>query len=302
MIAAIFPGQGSQKPGMARELVANLPEAREVFDTISAALSLDLQKLCFDTDEETLRKTENAQIALFASSVAAYKTLNRGDLFAGHSVGEYAALVCSGVLTVEEGAKLVQTRGQIMATSGQDRAGTMAAVLGLDRQELEAVCKASSNADEVAVIANDNCPGQLVISGDTAAVLRASAAATEAGAKRVIPLNVSGAFHSPLMEVPAKKMGDALRSASFTDGISVIANVTAEPETSGWPNLLELQLKSPVRWTETVQKMVTLGATTFVEYGVGEVLCGLVRRISREVATCAVYDLASLEKAKEVSA
>jgi [acyl-carrier-protein] S-malonyltransferase len=178
----------------------------------------------------------------------------------------------------------------------------MAAVLGMEREALEKVCAQASGADAVVVIANDNCPGQLVISGDRAAVERAAALAQEAGAKRVLPLNVSGAFHSPLMEDAATQMRKALEEAEFTRGATrpIYANVTAVAQTDPgiWPDLLEAQLKRPVRWTETIVNMKADGFTTFIEFGVGEVLCGLIRRIDREALTTAVYDLATLEQAQ----
>ncbi len=250
-------------------------------------------------DEETLRQTQNAQLALYTCGVAAYRILgDKATAFAGHSVGEYAALAAAGVLTVEDGARLVHRRGELMASVGNDRPGGMAAVLGLERAALEAVCLEASEGDEVAVIANDNCPGQLVISGDKSAVERAGALASEAGAKRVLPLNVSGAFHSPLMAEPARRMREALDGVQFQTGAAVFANVTAgrQEYPAKWPDLLERQLMSPVRWTESVQAMIASSVTTFIECGVGEVLCGLIKRIDREVTTQAVFDLASLEK------
>jgi len=301
MLAAVFPGQGSQKPGMGQDLYENVPEARSVFDEVSSATGLDLPKLCFETDEDTLRQTQNAQIALFTCGVAAYRSLAaRGTsaaVMAGHSVGEYAALASAGILSITEGAKLVQRRGDLMARSGNLRPGGMAAILGLERDPLAEVCAAVSTADSVVVIANDNCPGQLVISGDKDAVDRACAAATEAGAKRALPLNVSGAFHSPLMEEAAAAMGEALRQATFQSGsATVYANVTAaaQHDPAAWAGLLEAQLKNPVRWTESMQAMIADGVTEIVECGSGEVLCGLMKRISRDVASRAVQDSASL--------
>lgn len=302
MLAAVFPGQGSQKPGMGQDLYNNVPEARSVFDEVSEATGIDVAKLCFETDEDTLRQTQNAQIALYTCGVAAFRALAaRGvmaPVMAGHSVGEYAALASAGILSVADGGKLVQRRGDLMARSGSLRPGGMAAILGLERDNLDAVCLSVSHPDSVAVIANDNCPGQLVISGDKDAVERASAAALEAGAKRALPLNVSGAFHSPLMEEAAVAMGEALRQATFTDGsATVYANVTAsvQKDSGKWAEMLELQLKNPVRWTESMQAMIEAGVTQIVECGTGEVLCGLMKRISRDVSSAAVQDTASLE-------
>ena len=227
MVAAVFPGQGSQKPGMGRELFESEPHAAEVFARAGDALGFDVAALCFETDEDTLRQTENAQVALFTCGEAAF------GIAAGHSVGEYAALAAAGFLTVEDGARLVRRRGLLMAASGQARPGAMAAVLGLEREALEGVCQAASDVG-VVVIANDNCPGQLVISGSVEGVARAGELASEAGAKRVLSLNVSGAFHSPLMTEAAAEMGAALREVEFRPGrMPVVANATAEsPRTS----------------------------------------------------------------------
>lgn len=288
---------------MGRELYDNVAEARAVFDAVSAATGRDLAEICFTYDEESLRQTQNAQLALYTCGVAAYRAYgDRAQAFAGHSVGEYAAIAAAGAVSVADGARLVQRRGELMAMAGAERPGTMAAVLGMEREALEKVCAQASGADAVVVIANDNCPGQLVISGDRAAVERAAALAQEAGAKRVLPLNVSGAFHSPLMEDAATQMRKALEEAEFTRGATrpIYANVTAVAQTDPgiWPDLLEAQLKRPVRWTETIVNMKADGFTTFIEFGVGEVLCGLIRRIDREALTTAVYDLATLEQAQ----
>jgi [acyl-carrier-protein] S-malonyltransferase len=306
MFAIIFPGQGSQKPGMGKDLYDHGPVARTIFERVSSAIGRDVAELCFASDEETLRQTQNAQIALYTCGVAAWEELASRipDLvpsaMAGHSVGEYAALAAAQVFSVEDGAKLVQLRGELMAESGRDRPGTMAAVLGLERVQLEQVCKEASTQG-IAVIANDNCPGQLVISGDMEGIRLASELASAAGAKRVLPLNVSGAFHSPLMEAPASRMAEALAEVTFRPPQAmVISNVTAHEETSGWPQLLEQQLKSPVRWTESVLRMRTLGIGTFFECGSGEVLCGLIRRIDREAVSVAVQDVAGVANALEV--
>jgi len=301
MIAVVFPGQGSQKPGMGKALHDARTEARHTFETVSEATGVDTAKLCFETDEETLRQTQNAQLALYTCSMAAWACLDahiRGivtiDAYAGHSVGEYAALAASRTVTVEEGARLVKTRGEIMARAGDEWPGTMAAVLGLERDDLEAVCKSTPGN---VVIANDNCPGQLVISGDVDSVRHAGEAATAKGAKRVLPLNVSGAFHSPLMDHSAVEMRKALDAATFSEGGRVFANVTAQPvvQTGRWPELLEKQLQSPVRWTETIQNMLNEGIQTYIECGSGDVLSGLIRRIDRETKTLKVNDLDSLE-------
>lgn len=298
MVAVVFPGQGSQKPGMGKELFEAQAEAREVFERVAAATGVDTQKLCFELDEETLRQTQNAQLALFTCGVAAFRCLpeavrSQVRATAGHSVGEYAAIAAAEVVSLEDGAKLVQKRGELMAKSGESWPGTMAAVLGLDRDSLQAACDA---VDGVVVIANDNCPGQLVISGEVAAVEAAGKKAQELGAKRVLPLNVSGAFHSPLMEQPSIEMGQALAAATWSaPKFAVYANVTAAPESTDYAGLLERQLLKPVRWTESIERMLADGVDTFIECGAGEVLSGLVKRITKEARTLKVNDVASLE-------
>ncbi len=297
MIAVVFPGQGSQKPGMGADFFET-PAAAEIVEEIEEATGFDVRMLCLELDEEVLRQTENAQMALFACGLMAKACLPiRAQVLAGHSIGEYAALTAAGAISVGDGARLVQKRGELMATSGADRPGGMAAVLGLERAEIEKVC--ATVTDGVVVVANDNCPGQLVISGDLAAVQAAAPLLTEAGAKRVIPLNVSGAFHSPLMEDSAKEMRKALDQVEFRRSqIRVVSNVTSESndDPAKWPQLLEDQLRSPVRWTESIQNMIAAGVTTFIECGGGEVLSGLIRRINRDVKTLSVGDSASLEK------
>lgn len=287
---------------MGKELYESREEARQVFDEISEATGQDVRHLCFDMPEDELRETQNAQLALFTVGLASYRSVRdfhpelQIDGMAGHSVGEYAALAAAGVLPLGAAARLVRARGQIMADAGREAPGTMAAVLGLEREALEQVCE---ETDGVVVVANDNCPGQLVISGGVDAVKRASELASSKGAKRVLPLNVSGAFHSPLMEGPAARMVEALEQESFQLGdATVYANVTAEPalDAERWPKMLEDQLRSPVRWTETIQNMIRDGYETFIECGPGEVLSGLIRRVSKEVKTVSVGDPSGLEK------
>ncbi|MBL8061276.1 MAG: ACP S-malonyltransferase [Chthonomonas sp.] len=298
MFAAVFPGQGSQKPGMGHSLYENFDAAKQVFDEVSGALQIDVAKLCFESSEDELRQTQNAQIALYTCGLAAYRALameGYADALAGHSVGEYAAVVASGALTVREGARLVWRRGELMKNAPS---GTMAAVLGLDALILEDVCR---RVDGEVVIANDNCPGQLVISGSHEAVAAASEKASAAGAKRVLPLNVSGAFHSPLMVDAAREMGAALNDAAWQPQAKpVYANVTAGAVegSASWAGLLERQLSSSVRWTETIQAMIANGITTFVEFGSGEVLTGLLKRIDKEATGLAVTDASTVNEAK----
>ncbi|MCW5943536.1 MAG: ACP S-malonyltransferase [Fimbriimonadaceae bacterium] len=306
MIAVVFPGQGSQKPGMGRELYETQPLARETFERASAAVGRDLTQVCFGDDEETLRQTQNAQPALFVCGVAAWRCYearvsDRPGAMAGHSVGEYAALVAAGVLTLEDGARLVARRGELMGQLGTERPGGMAAILGLERPALEQVCADCAEAGEV-VVANDNCPGQLVISGDVAAVKAACALAQELGAKRALPLNVSGAFHSPLMHGAARELGEAIRATPFgsaTPGVRVYSNVTGAPvdDPSLWPALLTRQLEHSVQWTDSMTHLASCGVSLLVECGGGAVLSGLMKRVARETRCASVEDAASLEAA-----
>jgi len=305
MIAVVFPGQGSQRPGMGQDLYHDDTFARQVFDQIESAIGQNVATLCFESDEETLRQTQNAQIALYTCGLAAWHALKgsmpslKVGVAAGHSVGEYAALAASGVISVEDGARLVKRRGQLMAASGQTRPGTMAAVLGLDVETIEAI--AGEVADRgVCVVANDNCPGQLVMSGDVDAIAAASGLAMDRGAKRVIPLNVSGAFHSPLMDDSAAELRSSLDDAKFQSGeVPVISNVTADMG-ANWPDLLEKQLKSPVRWTESVARMLKMGVKTVIECGSGEVLTSLNRRIDKSIVGLRVVDPATLAETVKV--
>jgi len=291
---------------MGQALVDHFPAAREVFDTVAEATQVDTFALCFQLDDDTLRQTENAQLALFTAGAAAAAALKSAAptlqvaAYAGHSVGEYTALAAAGAISIADGARLVRRRGELMANSGHLRPGTMAAVLGLAAETLAEVCAAVDPELGVAVIANDNCPGQLVISGDVAAVAAAGAAASAAGAKRVLPLNVSGAFHSPLMETPALAMGEALRAVTWhAPTAPVVANVTATAvtEAAPWASLLEQQLRAPVRWTESVGTLRGMGIHYFVELGTGEVLSGLLKRIDRTAEALPVQDPESLNAA-----
>ena len=285
-IAAMFPGQGSQQPGMGKALTEAHASASEVFDRVSEATGKDMRAVCWEADVETLRQTENAQLALFTASLAAYLAAAEASAFtplvgAGHSVGEYAALAASGVLEVEDAARLVQRRGDLMASAGRLAPGTMAAVLGLDDETVERVCAEVSSDDAPVVAANYNSPGQVVISGAVAAVESACERLKEARAKRCLPLNVSGAFHSPLMREAAEAMAEALRQVEFRRGtFPVVSNVLAQPveDPTAWPDLLTRQLAEPVRWTASVTAMEKMGARLFAEFGTGAVLCGLVRR------------------------
>ena len=300
--AAIFPGQGSQRPGMGKDVYDRSQAGKHVFVAVSEALGRDIAKLCFESDEDTLRQTDNAQIALFTSGLATFEALTEAgapppSAAAGHSIGEYTALAAAGCLSVADAAKLVAKRGDLMARSGTLRKGAMAAVLGMEDEALEAVCSSISREGHAVVPANFNSPGQIVISGDESAVNEACEKIREAGAKRCIPLNVSGAFHSPLMHEAALSMGEALANVAFAESsIPVVSNVTAQPE-HDWARLLEDQLRSPVRWTASVRALRAMGVETFVECGPGDVLTGLLRRIEPDAVGLRTGDAPGLDEA-----
>lgn len=289
---------------MGQDLYRKDTYARQVFDQVEKALGFDVAALCFESDEATLKQTQNAQIALYTCGLAAFYAFRGANphfkfsAAAGHSVGEYTALAAAGVLSVQTGAVLVRRRGELMAEAGKDAPGTMAAVIGMDAKDLQDVVDLVGNTD--CVIANDNSPGQLVISGAIDAVQAVSVKATESGAKRVIPLSVSGAFHSPLMDSASKELGVALSQADFAEGeIPVYSNVLAAIGKE-WPMLLQTQLKGQVRWRESMIEMRKAGIETFIEFGVGEVLTGLMRRIDKDAKTSVVMDTATLAEATEM--
>ncbi len=280
--AVLFPGQGSQHVGMGAGLVERVPAARETFERAEEVLGIPLRRLCLEGPEEELTRTENAQPAILTVSVALWRALGDAapspDFVAGHSLGEFTALVVAGALSLEDGVRLVRRRGELMAAA---REGTMAAVLGLDREPLEAICREVRETVGVVVIANDNAPGQLVVSGERAAVEAVAERARAAGARRVVPLKVSAAFHSPLMEAAAQAFREALTAVSFRDPrIPVISNVTARPLTRAGELAEELatQIVAPVRWTESLRYLADQGVEAWWEVGPGTVLSGLVRR------------------------
>lgn len=302
----LFPGQGSQEVGMGHDFYEHSPVARAAFETVDAACGFSVSQLCFEGPEESLRETQNAQPCLYAATVAAYAACAEAGLIpavtAGHSVGEYAALHAAGVYDVATGAKLVKARGDAMAEAAHFRTGTMAAVLGLEDAVIRAVCDTVSAEVDVVVIANYNTPGQIVISGETAAVAAASAKLKEAGAKKVVPLSVSGAFHSPLMEIAAVMLRGTLDNAELSDPhIPIVANVTAayERKTSDIRANLAAQVAGPVRWTETIKLLYRDGYGPFIECGPGNVLTKLMKRIAPDAIVYSVSDTASLNAAKE---
>ena len=288
MIAFVFPGQGSQYVGMGKDLNEQSSTAQELFRQADATLNVPLSRLCFEGPEEELRQTKNTQPAIFLHSTALAMSYRgpRGAMAAGHSLGEYSALVYAGALTWEDGFRLVRLRGELMQQAGVDRPGTMAAIIGLDPKTVVDACEKASEAGVVQA-ANFNSPGQIVISGSVPGVRRAMELAKERGAKLVKELPVSGAFHSPLMESAQEGLKEALENTPIRDAsIPVYANVTAQPvrDANGIRRLLLQQLTRPVRWEESVVAMAADGASTFVEIGPGKVLQGLVKRILPNVS------------------
>ena len=283
----VCPGQGSQKVGMGRELAQQFAAARQVFERVDAALGESLSRLMWEGPDEELTLTHNAQPAILAHSVAALAAAGNAiepvAMAAGHSLGEYSAYVAAGSLSVEDAAKLVRRRGELMFDAGQARPGAMAAVLGLATAEVATACSQASDATGIAVAANQNAPDQTVISGDPEAVERAGARCKEMGAKRVIPLKVSGAFHSPLMEPAVPGLAAALEATPFADPrVPVVANATATPVRTAAEARARLveQLTAPVRWVASVETLSReVAGARFVEAGPGAVLAGLVRRI-----------------------
>jgi [acyl-carrier-protein] S-malonyltransferase len=290
MKAYVFPGQGSQFPGMGKDLYDQSGQARELFEEANRIIGFRLTDVMFTGTEEDLKQTRVTQPAIFLHSVvlAAIAEDFRPDMVAGHSLGEFSALVAAGALTFADGLRLVFQRAEAMQKACEINPSTMAAVLGLDDAVVEQVCAA---IDDVVVAANYNTPGQLVISGSRRGVEIACVKLKEAGAKRALPLQVSGAFHSPLMEPARAELAAAIENTPFQAPVCPIyQNVSALPSknTSAIKANLIAQLTAPVRWTQTVQNMVKDGATTFVECGPGKVLQGLIKKINPEVATGSV--------------
>lgn len=302
-IAFVFPGQGAQAVGMGKDAYDASPEARAIFERADEALGFALSRIIFEGPEDELRLTVNTQPALLTVSAALLELLRdrvQPDYVAGHSLGEYSALVAAGVLKFEDAVRAVRLRGEYMEAAVPAGRGAMAAVLGAERGALKALCETISAEKGLVVLANVNCPGQIVVSGTAEGVRAVVERGREAGAKRVIPLEVSGPFHSPLMEPAAERLERALEAFPMRDAeVPVIANVTAEPVTSASEirALLKRQVVAPVLWEDTVNRLVGLGVDTFVEIGPGSVLTGLIRKTAGSVTVHTVNRMAALDAA-----
>lgn len=303
IIALVFPGQGSQRVGMGRDFWTHVPEARRYFEKGSECLGFDLARLCFEGPEEQLTLTANAQPAIMVVSMAALAAMQREgikfDYVAGHSLGEYSALVAAGSLAFEDGIRIVRRRGELMQEAAAPGAGTMAAILGLDRSSVYAVCEEAARHGVVEV-ANLNGPGQVVIAGQTDAIGQAIELAKQRGAKRAVRLQVSAPFHCSLMEPAAKRLADALLTIPFADpAVPLVNNADAELLASKeeMSDSLIRQVTSPVRWEDVVRRLVKEGVTHFLELGPGKVLTGLIKRIVPEATALYAEDPDSLRVA-----
>lgn len=294
MRAYVFPGQGAQFVGMGKDLYNNSPLAKEMFDKANKILGFNITELMFDGTDEDLRQTKVTQPAIFLHSVILSKVLGadfKPEMVAGHSLGEFSALVAAGALSFEDGLVLVSKRAMAMQKACEVEPSTMAAVLGLADSVVEEIC---ASINEVVVPANYNCPGQLVISGSIPGIEEACVKLKEAGAKRALRLSVGGAFHSPLMEPARQELEAAIEATRFNAPIcSIYQNVNAKPTTD--PAVIKknliAQLTAPVRWTQTVQNMVADGVTEFVELGPGAVLQGLIKKVNKEAVAESIATL-----------
>lgn len=299
--AVIFPGQGAQYVGMAKDFYDSFEDSKKVFDEADDVLDIELKKICFEENDD-INKTEYTQPAMVAAEVAIYEHLKnaglKADVFAGLSLGEYSALVAAGAMTLADGIKTVRRRGILMQNEVPLGMGGMAAVIAMDADKIAEICE---NTPGKVQIANYNCPGQIVISGEAEAVKAASAALAEAGAKRVIPLNVSGPFHSQMLVPAGEKLYDFLQGIDVAEGFApYYCNADAEEITdaSKVKELLKRQVYSSVRWQQTIENMIADGVDTFIEVGPGKTLTGFMKKINREVKSiniATVDDLAKLE-------
>jgi [acyl-carrier-protein] S-malonyltransferase len=301
--AFIFPGQGSQYAGMGRDVAEAFPAARRVFDDIDAALGFSISRLCFEGPDDELKLTENTQPAILAVSSAIHAVLEelgatRRDVVAGHSLGEYSAIVSVGGLTAADAAQIVRMRGRFMQEAVPVGTGGMAALIGPTVDEARAICEEAAEG-EILSVANINAPGQIVIAGTKTAIDRAIAVAKAHGVRRALPLPVSAPFHCELMKPAEERLRPLLENAHVKDlWMSLVSNVDASPigTATAVRNALVRQVASPVRWVESVHKMVMMGVRRFVEIGPGNVLTGLVKRIDPSVELINVCDVPSIEK------
>lgn len=291
MRAYVFPGQGAQFPGMGKDLYTNYPAAKELFDLADQVLGFSLSSIMFEGTAEELKETKVTQPAIFTMSVIMAKLLGadfKPDLVAGHSLGEFSALTAAGALSFENALILVSKRAMAMQKACEATPSTMAAILSLSDEQVEDIC---SSVDGIVVAANYNCPGQLVISGEITAIEKACEKATQAGARRAIILPVGGAFHSPLMEPAREELAAAISATVFNTPIcpvvqNSVAKAVQDPEEIK-QNLID-QLTAPVKWTQSVQEMITLGATDYIECGPGKTLQGLIKKIDRSTTVSGV--------------
>lgn len=298
-IAFIYPGQGAQKAGMGKDFYENSPLAKDIYDQASECLELDMRALCFE-ENDLLDQTEYTQAAMVTTCLAMTAVLNeqgaKADVTAGLSLGEYCAIAEAGAMDLLDAIRLVRVRGQLMQHTVPTGEGAMAAVLGMDADQIDAVVEPIANV----TVANYNCPGQIVITGGTAGIEQASKALKEVGAKRVVPLNVSGPFHSPMLRSAGEKLGKELSAVQLGElKIPYVTNVTAEyvTDSSEIRELLTRQVYSPVRWEQSIRKMIAQDVDTFVEIGPGRTLTGFLRKIDRNVT---VYQVNTWEDSKQI--
>lgn len=303
--AVIFPGQGAQYVGMAKDFYDSFEDSKKVFDEADDVLDIELKKICFEENDD-INKTEYTQPAMVAAEVAIYEHLKnaglKADVFAGLSLGEYSALVAAGAMTLADGIKTVRRRGILMQNEVSLGMGGMAAVIAMDADKIAEICE---NTPGKVQIANYNCPGQIVISGEAEAVKAASAALAEAGAKRVIPLNVSGPFHSQMLVPAGEKLYDFLQGVDVAEGFApYYCNADAEEITDAAKvkELLKRQVYSSVRWQQTIENMIADGVDTFIEVGPGKTLTGFMKKINREVKSINIATVDDLAKLEELNA